>query len=240
MNKTNLHAGIKIDAYYIGYPKTASTTIEFALHYHPEIKQLFKTRLFVYDEYYEYYKNRATNLFNSDNRIIVESDEALISQVFFNYRTAIERAYMCNKDLKIIISLRNQVDRIMSSYRYDICGDEGFSTFKKWSQGLTGVGVINRSNYYREIKYIFDTIPRDQVYIMLYEQFLSNPVEELNKLFNFLGVSKLPKRYSLDMFNITPSPISVLMVSLINKLLYPVCYARNHKNKLYLLYIRIQ
>ena len=129
---------MKIDVYYIGYPKTASTSLELAFHFHPEIQQGFRTRLFDYCKYSENIMDNEVDLYNQDKRIIVESDESLISNVFRDYLTVIERARKHNEDLKILITLRSQVARLYSAYLYYICGDPGFMSFRKWSKSMGG------------------------------------------------------------------------------------------------------
>ena len=76
-----------------------------------------------------------------------------------------------------------------------------------------------------------EVIPPQNIYVMLHEKLISNPIVELNKFCDFIGISPFPDAYKFEKANVSLSPVSALVVSLANKLLYPVCYIRNHKSK---------
>lgn len=130
---------------------------------------------------------------------------------------------------KIIVILRNPVDRAISSFSHLVRdGFEGLSNFtdalsaeeKRVEDNWQHLWWYTRLGFYYEslVRY-FDLFPREQIAIFTYDEFRSDPVGVLQNLFGYLGVdstfvpdisfrynvSGLPKSQLLHAFLMQPS-----------------------------------
>ena len=113
---------------------------------------------------------------------------------------------------KIIMVLRNPIERAYSHYLMNLRGgitsnknflDEVIQDFNKKHKGW-GIShlYIDLGLYYEQVKRYLDTFPKENVKIILYEDYKQNPKKVLVELLDFLEVSKdvsidLNKRYNV-------------------------------------------
>ncbi len=110
-----------------------------------------------------------------------------------------ERIFEFNPAMKLIVSLRNPVDRAYSSFNYaKSYGQEPLTTF---AEGLEAEQQRIRDNssillryrdlglYARQLKRYYDVFPREQIKVILYEDFVQNPSQVVCDLFEFIGVA---------------------------------------------------
>jgi hypothetical protein len=216
------------DAYFIGYSRSGSTTIELIFHAHPQIQQSMKMRLFVRDSIYPERIDEALQLYSNDGRIKIESDEEVIgNDLLGDYRLILKRAQKHNPNIKIIITLRAQESRIISEYVNELIAKDSFLTFKQWLNTPRGHTVVRSSNYYQRIYNIFKMFGRENVYILVLEKLVQEPLKEINKLFDFLGVDRTDESFLLKINNPSPSPISIIILSCYNKSRYALMSIKN-------------
>src|SRR4051812_36565999 len=112
-----------------------------------------------------------------------------------------ERIAAYNPKMKIVISLRNPVDRAFSQWNMRRAkGNEplDFLDAIKRDQAETEAGPrgnahIARSLYSGQIQRVLSLFPRDQVLILKYEDFRRDNSNTMNRVFDFLGVERLAK-----------------------------------------------
>jgi len=111
-----------------------------------------------------------------------------------------ERIREAIPDVKIIAILRNPIDRAFSKFlQFRKDGLEPIADFgeaidaeegrvrQNWSPTWYYKG---RGMYYEQIKRFYDRFDRSQIHILNYDDFTENPLAELQRIFQFLGVTQ--------------------------------------------------
>ncbi len=180
----------------IGAHKSATSWIFKCLDNHSQISMYSgkEAHFFSNDEKYargiDYYQ-----------RIFKDCDsDKVIGELSTTYLYSFETADRIKKDfpkIKIIVSLRNPVDRSISHINhlysknkinknedlYDICA--------KYPE------IIERSMYRKYLSYYLNIFSSKQICIVLFDDIQKKPVETIQRIYNFLGVDKtyIPKNY---------------------------------------------
>jgi hypothetical protein len=109
-----------------------------------------------------------------------------------------ERIKARNKDAKIIISLRSPVDRALSHYKMNFyIGFEKekqvLKALNKPYDGYWGGGncYLKCSYYYELIKAYYEHFDKDQILILIYEDWISDQSAALKSISDFLGIDYL-------------------------------------------------
>ncbi len=98
---------------------------------------------------------------------------------------------------KIIISLRNPIERAFSQYLHMLTVGATRNSFREQiNWGLQHRGTqfsvlwpfLELGNYYHQVTRYFSELPRSQIHICFYEDFARAPAREVMKLYSFLGV----------------------------------------------------
>jgi len=160
-------------------------------------------------DYEKLFKNSSTEKFLGE-----------ISTSYLYSKVAAKNIYKYNKASKIIIILRNPIERAFSHYLMDL--RMGFvtgsfvneikkdfnSTNKGW--GITNL-YVELGLYYEQIKRYFDVFPKEQICIIYFDDLKSDGEIVYKKIFNFMSLeydsfdfsilqkkqnqAKLPKAY---------------------------------------------
>lgn len=190
---------IKPNFLIIGAAKCGTTTLHHEISKHPDIyispKKDFK--FFDNDEnykkglkYYETYFNG-----NRSETIIGEAN----SEYIFSEKAAERIKTDLGSDVKLILILRNPVDRSFSEYKHQKKYDrtqKPFAYFLK-KENLTCKEdreifstIIDRSQYKKHIEKYLAIFPRENIQIVILEKLTNNP-SRINFVFEFLGVNQL-------------------------------------------------
>ncbi|MBT3191373.1 MAG: hypothetical protein HN341_02340 [Verrucomicrobia bacterium] len=143
-------------------------------------------------------------------------------------------------DVKIIICLRNPVERVFSHFLMDIrdgklpCAAELLPTVladddipeKMW--GSCNL-FLECGRYARQVAEYFEVFGRDSVRVILYEDFKTNPIETLHDLYAFLGINTDFTPQIGKVFNTYAKPRSALLAPIyssyqirrLGKLIFP-------------------
>ena len=123
-------------------------------------------------------------------------------------RYAMDRIYKYNKNIKLIIMLREPISRAFSQYNmrlnviykktlYDVTDEEIMNTIKE-EENITldniksnGIFYIQRGFYDEILEYILSKFPRKNVYIGISEEINENKLKYYNEIYKFLGTHKL-------------------------------------------------
>ena len=192
----------------VGADKCGTDAIRYHLNKHEEIYcHHTEINFFSQNNNYNLGINKYEEIFNSINKPIY--GEASPSYMFL--KIAIDRIYENYPDIKIIITLREPVNRVYSSYNQQINNGRINVPFiqlinqnenNNQLEDLTNTYLnqyikcgsectLQRGYYINYIEYIYSTFPNENIYIGINEEFLKNPLEEYNKLFKFLGAREL-------------------------------------------------
>src|SRR2546428_11223669 len=122
---------------------------------------------------------------------------------YMYHESAAERIWKYNPKIKLLIILRNPVDRAFAHWnmqRYR--GREPLDFFDAVREEKTRVAgapaaearrfaYIDRGFYARQLERLFKFFPREQVKVVKFEEFKDKPRETLASIFSFLGLEPL-------------------------------------------------
>ncbi len=177
---------LKIDFIGVGIERSGTSWIFECLREHPNlcVSKYKEVDFFKDDDKFkqglEYYKSFFNHCDN--NKKIGE-----FSPRYFFSPMVPERIKKFFPDVKLIIVLRNPIEKTYSLYRmkssYKSLPHKTFEDFIKDQR------YIQRGFYADKLKEWLSFFNRENVLIMVYEDLKSNPSEYIKKIYNFLGVN---------------------------------------------------
>lgn len=189
--------------YLLQHPQIYMSPVK-ELHFFSYIDKPEHIRNLVRDRWRERNVVTASNLNNYISFFKNASDKQIIGEVspsyLYHYKdtiNAIKRMYGKRaKELKIIISLRNPIERAFSAL------EQATKTNKeeldlipaiehipeKLKQGLFGLDYIGHGKYYESVKAYMENF--EHVAIILVEELKEKPYETIRYIFEFLGIKK--------------------------------------------------
>jgi hypothetical protein len=192
---------------HIGYPKTGSTW--FQNNFFPQVKNYsFVPRIevlreqIIYPAPFDFNPDSAKDFFKTyrilnGNRGLILSDEGFLGGNEFLFKEYAQRLKeVFNNDAQIILFIRNQFTKIISSYSQYVKNNGGNLPIRKFlyrEQGFNRVNNISFFNasslkYDRIIQFYCDLFGKSNVHVFLYEDFANNPhkfMEDFIQRFNF-------------------------------------------------------
>jgi hypothetical protein len=138
-----------------------------------------------------------------------------ISNQYLNSETAAERIRRDLPHARLIVSLRNPVDRAWSDYLGRVRTLRESGTFEEAIR--PGRPCLEWGFYYPRLKRYYDLFPRQQIHVMLYDDFTANPQRALRELFTFLGIDPDAPIDMTTKHNAAGVPRSML----VNRVLWP-------------------
>ncbi len=205
--------------FIVGAPKSGTTSLYYYLQKNPQVfmSPVKEPNYFCYQDTIEqglYHKEKGVgdwqayqNLFRNANGSHKAIGEASVSYLFYPQVPA--RIKKVVPEARIIISLRNPVDRAISHYfmEYKLgyvdvpLADIVFQRTqhrraKLWYQQYVELGL-----YYDQVKRYLDTFGRDRVKIFVYEELVRDIRQSILELFHFLdldpvGVPDVDRKYN--------------------------------------------
>ncbi len=139
-----------------------------------------------------YEKDKYLDLFKGARRNQVLGE---ISNLYLNSEIACQSIKGYVPDAKLIALLRQPTDRLYSRYlhlvREESVPKEGWDElFDKQTIWWRRPDLIKEGFYYRHLKTYFDTFPREQIRVYLYDDFRDDPAAILRDIFRFIGVNE--------------------------------------------------
>jgi len=194
---------MKVDFFIVGAPKSGTTSLYHYLNEHPEIQMSsqkepdFFTDLDLYNSGMYYGKNRIDtiekyhNLFKGSSKL---RGEASVSYLFYDGVAKKIKNY--NSDAKIIIMLRNPIERAFShylmDYRLGLVSDsfEDVIDYKSKHKNakLFYQQYIEVSEYFKQIKRYLDVFKTESVLFIDYEDLKRDVSDVVDRTHMFLGV----------------------------------------------------
>ncbi len=190
----------KVDLIIIGAQKAGTTSLKSYLSQHPDIVTHFQTE-FTYFNDAELHKNGYDSAFkNFIDKNDIPQDKKLIAKYATMYvkTNALNALHEHNPDVKMVLILRNPVDRAYSAYNME----QAYST--KWMKtDFEGMIDIVRKNdindpmyklfirmgmYSDFVETIYSIFPKKQLKIILFEDLKKNPQQVCRDVFEWLQV----------------------------------------------------
>ncbi|MCI5055553.1 MAG: sulfotransferase domain-containing protein [Flavobacteriales bacterium] len=200
----------RIDLMVIGAQKAGTSTIINYLDQHPnvvcfnassDLKNAGEYMFFVMDHLYEKgydqsFKEEFGNKYDSwpQNKLLVAKNVAVMYE-----KQALERLYKHNPKIKLVIMLRNPIDRAYSafwfakktgrehldSFREALFADK--SRFKGNVYIERSCAYLERSSYHKHIQNAFEIFGRENVKIVLLDDFKHDASGSLNQMLQMTG-----------------------------------------------------
>jgi len=125
--------------------------------------------------------------------------EACVAYLYYFTQSINNFKKYLNANLKIIIVLRNPIDRAYSNYKHHVRDGieqlefedaivQSIATQRMNEKWWWGFNYIEPGFYYKPVKAYLNTFGKKNVKIYLYDDFQENPILILKDIFNFLGV----------------------------------------------------
>lgn len=175
----------KVDFIGVGVPRCATTWVSSCLAAHPRIgfssmkETHFFDKIFKADDDLSLYESYFTE---DPEKIRGEFTPAYYQDE--NIAKTIKKFFPA---VKIIVCLRNPVERAFSHYVYSKRkGSGGKQSFKEIIRPEHP--LIKRGFYYRYLSRFLSHFDKQQVIILYYDEIRRNPIAVLEKLYRFLGV----------------------------------------------------
>ena len=197
-NTTNF----KVDFIGVGAPKCGTTWIAECLAEHPDVcfswnkEPHFFNRDREYekglDYYRTYFKNCENHAYRQAGHAYRQAGKKLRGEYTVNYLyfdSAAERIKKDFPDAKIIIALRNPIDRAYSNFRYEqsrVQIPDNIS-FENAVRQKEYARFINYSLYSDGLKRYLARFPKENVLIVIYEDIKKDPLAFIQNIYRFVG-----------------------------------------------------
>ena len=190
-----------------GVQKAGTTALHDFLAQHPHVALLRDQALHFFDKEEHFGSSRPGLVTEPDYDVLLENFDSgwrwrvagEVTADYLYYPRALERIAQYNADMKVIVSLRNPVERAFSQWNMRrekgqeplefidaLKRDEEIGIWK----GPRGNAYLARSLYVPQLEKVFQLFPREQVFIIKYENFRADPFPLLDRMFDFLGLRR--------------------------------------------------
>ncbi|SFN46635.1 Sulfotransferase domain-containing protein [Bizionia echini] len=186
----------------IGAQKAATTSLYNWIAQHPDVcgpATLKDYAFFAYDEFFNQGLESLSHIYKKEY-----NQEKIVIHGFVNYmffEKSIKRIYNFNKDIKLIMSLRNPTDRAISAYEYQVKSQkEPIKTFLDALKAeesrmeendystVADLTYFNHGLYYKQLQIILKYFPLEQIKVVFYEDINTNPKQLILDVYSFLEV----------------------------------------------------
>lgn len=233
MNKPNL--------FIAGFAKAGTTALFHYMLKHPNVfcnHYLKEPRYFSYENFkkskaYKYILKNAISsesdylsLFSKASTQNYIVDGSVYYASFFGIAEKIKKF---SPNAKIILAIRNPIDRFYSHYMMHIRNGLDkitFDEFYKNPYSSEGLNLLEIGNYYEHISEYIKVFRRENIYVAIYDELVNTPDIFYKKICNFLDISYVP--YDNVFVNISGKPKNSIISLLIKgiKAIIPHAFIR--------------
>ena len=196
---------MKVDFFIVGAPKSGTTSLYHYLSEHPQVEMssqkepdYFSDKA-IHEQGMYYAKNRVDTLDKYESLFVQKESvvygEASVSYLF--YENVAEDIKKYNPNAKIIIMLRDPIERAFShylmDYRLGLISDSFENVLAKISNHknahLFYQQYIEVSKYAKQIQRYLDFFKKENILFIDYEDFKKNVSKTVDQVYNFLNIS---------------------------------------------------
>ena len=216
----------RLDFIVAGAQKSGTTALHYFLRKHPQIALPERQELHFFDDDDIFSRPVDYDLLHRQFRPVAGSTllrfatarQAIAGEVtpsYLYWKPAMERIWNYNRQIKLVILLRNPIDRAFAHWNMQRFKDReplGFLDAlkeepRRIAQPLTiesrRFAYVDRGFYSGQLERVFKFFPREQVHFVKFEGFRDRKQETLDGVFEFLGVKPLRRIRDKDR-NIVP------------------------------------
>lgn len=172
---------------YVGPDKAGSSWLHEMLLKHPDAYLTPAKDLYYFDRYYdrglEWYAAQFRDA--RDERIVGE-----VCQDYLFHPEAAARIYETLGPVKVMVSLRDPVERAWSSYLYMRKHGIGPDTFSEALRSRPE--LLDHGRYASGLDRFLELFPREMVHVALFDDLVADPQAFMDEVTTFLGIDRLP------------------------------------------------
>jgi hypothetical protein len=172
-----------------GAMRSGTTALNSYLREHPDVAVSSTKEVHFFDSFYdrgvEWYREQFPHS---------ESAQA-VGEATPNYMfstTALDRIKETLPDVKLVVMLRNPIDRAYSHYWHDKARGKTKRDFeenvKRETNGDQGLNYIARGRYRAQIEHILERFPPTALHVEVFEDMVNRPDELYSSVCRFIGV----------------------------------------------------
>src|SRR2546428_10583135 len=194
----------RLDFILAGAQKSGTTALHYFLSKHPDITMGDQQEMHFFDNDAMFISDVDYEQLHKHYPLVAPSTIAGdCTPSYMYHESAAERIWKYNPEIKLLIILRNPVDRAFAHWnmqRYR--GREPLDFFDAVREEKTRVAgaptaearrfaYVNRGFYGQQLARLFNFLPLEQVKVVKFEEFKDKPRETLASIFSFLGLEPL-------------------------------------------------
>ncbi|EDX74552.1 Sulfotransferase domain superfamily [Coleofasciculus chthonoplastes PCC 7420] len=198
---------MKLNFIIIGAQKSGSTFVQEILSEHPEVFMVPKERPFFEDP--DYGKMDFQEFEKLFAEVTTEKAVGMKRPSYYGKFEVPERLYRHFPNIKLILVLRNPIERSISAYYHYM--KDGFIPVKNIEEGMVKIingeykntykranEIIEFSFYYKHIMHYLKYFNINQIHITLFDNLKKDTLAEISSIFKFLEIDPNYKPKYLD------------------------------------------
>jgi hypothetical protein len=216
MFRTKLEKVERLDFILAGAQKSGTTALHYFLEGHPEITMGDQQEMHFFDD--EQIFSGPVDYELLHRHFLPVSPSTIAGEctpIYIYWRPAMERIWKYNPQIKLVIILRNPVERAFAHWNMqrfkrrepldflDAVKEEKSRANEAAPLQSRRFSYVDRGFYSEQLERVFTFFPRQQVKIIKFEEFRDRKSETLGSIFRVLGVRPLRSRRNNDR-NVVP------------------------------------
>jgi sulfotransferase family protein len=194
----------QLDFIVPGAQKSGTTALHYFLKQHPRIALPDRQELHFFDDEEIFSRPVDYELLHQHFQPISRSTIAgEVTPSYLHWKPAMERIHSYNSRIKLIVLLRNPIDRAFAHWNMqrfkdrepldflDALKEEPRRIVQPLSIESRRFSYVDRGFYSSQLERVFKLFPRSQVEIVKFEDFRDRKQETLDAIFDFLGVKRM-------------------------------------------------
>lgn len=185
-----------LDFAIAGFPKCGSFSVYNVLNQHSAVRMSQRKEPSLFDQNYANLGEFLQREFTGSN-----GNAQLLGEATVEYAIkpeSIKRLFDHNPGMKIILVVRDPVERAYSHYWHRMKTGFNVGEFSELIREREASFPVNYSLYFRHISKLLEVFPREQVHILGLEDFVKDFERETDNLLRFLNLNLEPLEFRRD------------------------------------------
>lgn len=173
----------------LGAQKSASSWLNLCLLEHPEIEGPSRKEIHFFDlgsnfkRGVDYYRT-----FFPDDSTAVSGE---ITPAYLYTPEVPQRIHSCFPDVKLLVCLRNPIDRAWSHFQYGTRMNGRLSVYDSFSEAFrTDRSLADNGRYGEQLERYLQYFSSDQIHVLFYEDVQSDPIDTIQSVYRFLELEQ--------------------------------------------------